>query len=351
MVWQGFYSEIGVNQGDNLSPNLFKIFINDLAEIFDKECEGTTLGDIEINCLMYADDVILISESEKGLHNCLKKLAIYCTLWCLDINMDKTKILYLIKVEKFWIIISISMEILLKICKHINIGVLFSPPQVHFHTQSLIFTTEDWMRVLSSKVFSVISLQMFIHRFIFWSYYKAILLYGCEVWGIFLPPAAAVRKETEFKLEKGYPNFDCEKLAMKYYKYILGIHKRISNLTVYGELGRTPIFIEIVCAIGKYFERIEVMHNESLLRQAFNTSKEIHINGKESWYTSAQFILQQLNIDINTSLDEIKSILIKRSKGLWGKQLHENAVINEGKLRTYITFKSILKKRTLSECN
>ena len=30
--------------------------------------------------------------------------------------------------------------------------------------------------------------------------------------------------------------------------------------------------------------------------------------------------------------------------GLWGKQLHENAVINEGKLRTYTTFKSIFKK-------
>ena len=86
------------------------------------------------------------------------------------------------------------------------------------------------------------------------------------------------------------------------------------------------------------------MHNESLLRQAFNTSKEIHISGKESWYTSAQFILQQLNSDIKASLDEIKSTLIKRSKGLWGKKLHENAVINEGKLHTYITFKCIFKK-------
>ena len=31
--------------------------------------------------------------------------------------------------------------------------------------------------------------------------------------------------------------------------------------------------------------------------------------------------------------------------GLRGKQLHENVVINEGKLRTYITFKSIFKKK------
>ena len=56
------------------------------------------------------------------------------------------------------------------------------------------------------------------------------------------------------------------------------------------------------------------MHNESLQRQALNTGKEIHKSDKERWYTSAQFILQQLNIDINITLDEIKSTLIKRSK-------------------------------------
>ena len=36
---------------------------------------------------MYADDVILISKNERGLQNCFKK----CDLWCLDINIDKTK--------------------------------------------------------------------------------------------------------------------------------------------------------------------------------------------------------------------------------------------------------------------
>ena len=45
------HSEIGVIQGDTLSPNLFKIFINDLTDIFDEECDGVSLGNFEINCL------------------------------------------------------------------------------------------------------------------------------------------------------------------------------------------------------------------------------------------------------------------------------------------------------------
>ena len=95
------------------------------------------------------------------------------------------------------------------------------------------------------------------------------------------PSAAAVRKEEDFKLEKGYNNLDCEKLAVKFYKYILRVHKRKTNLAVYGNFGRTPLFIDIVCTVIKYFRRHEEINNGSLLIQAFDTSKELHKNGKE----------------------------------------------------------------------
>ena len=182
------------------------------------------------------------------------------------------------------------------------------------------------------------------HKYIFDHIVKPVLLYECEVWGTCYPSAAAVRKEGDFKLEKGYNNLDCEKLAVKYYKYILGVHKRTMNLAVYGDLGRTPLFIDKVCSVLKYFRRLEEINNGSLLSQAFDTSKELHLNGKESWYTSALFISQQLNINANMSLDEVKSKLIRRSIEVWEKQLHENAVIKEGKMRTYYGFKPIFKK-------
>ena len=113
---------------------------------------------------------------------------------------------------------------------------------------------------------------------------------------------------------------------------MLGVHKRTTNLAIYGDLGRTYLFIDIVCTVIKYFRRLVEINNGSLLGQAFDTCKELHMNGKKSWYESALFILQQLNINASMSLDEIKSKLIKRSMELWEKQLHENAVIKEGKM-------------------
>ena len=40
---------------------------------------------------MYADDLIVISESYSGLQNAMDKLEDYCTSWSLRVNVSKTK--------------------------------------------------------------------------------------------------------------------------------------------------------------------------------------------------------------------------------------------------------------------
>ena len=81
----------GVKQGDGLSPLLFNIFINDLCDSFDKDCKPVLIEDIGINCLLYADDLLILSETEKGLQRCMSILEQYCNRWKLEVNLDKTK--------------------------------------------------------------------------------------------------------------------------------------------------------------------------------------------------------------------------------------------------------------------
>ena len=97
-------------------------------------------------------------------------------------------------------------------------------------------------------------------------------------------------------------NFECEKLSTTFYKYILGVHKRATNLAVSGDLGRTPYFIDIICTVLKYFKRIDVMDNNSLLAPTLHISKELHENGKQCWYTALVFILDELNIYVSMSI-------------------------------------------------
>ena len=89
----------GVIQGDNLSPPLFNIYINDLPVNLGKgKTDPIKLMDVDLNCLMWADDIVIMSESKEGLQQCIYNLQNYCIEWKLDINLKKTKVMIFNKV-------------------------------------------------------------------------------------------------------------------------------------------------------------------------------------------------------------------------------------------------------------
>ena len=63
---------IGVKQGCGLSPLLFNIFINKLPEIYDKSCDPVKLGSLNLNSLLWADDLVILSTSGKGLQQAIE---------------------------------------------------------------------------------------------------------------------------------------------------------------------------------------------------------------------------------------------------------------------------------------
>ena len=90
-----------------------------------------------------------------------------------------------------------------------------------------------------------------------------------------------------------------EKLHVNFLKYVLGVHKKATNSAVMGELGRYPIYIEVLCNSVKYFKRINSDHVSTLLKNAFKESNNLHSISKNSWTSSTSFLLEYLNLPIS----------------------------------------------------
>ena len=86
---KAFELKIGVRLGNNLSPNLFSIFINDLPNIFNETDDQVELNNFKISSLLYANDLIILSTLKSGLQSCFNKLASYCDDNCLTLNLKK----------------------------------------------------------------------------------------------------------------------------------------------------------------------------------------------------------------------------------------------------------------------
>jgi len=64
--WNGVFSDFfkvscGVRQGGILSPVLFNLYVDDLIELLRDSGYGCYVSKTFIGCIMYADDLILVS--------------------------------------------------------------------------------------------------------------------------------------------------------------------------------------------------------------------------------------------------------------------------------------------------
>ncbi|CAF0803697.1 unnamed protein product, partial [Brachionus calyciflorus] len=86
-----FKTTTGVKQGGPLSPLLFAIYVEELIELLEELKIGVDVLNVLINCILFADDILILANSEDELNELLKIVESYGVQNDIKFNHDKTQ--------------------------------------------------------------------------------------------------------------------------------------------------------------------------------------------------------------------------------------------------------------------
>ena len=183
-----FENICGVLQGGTISPTLFNAYIEDMQLYFAGE-PGVSIGGLNINHLLQANDLILISETSSGLQRLLDKLSKYCRRWHLLLNVIKTKIM--IFDNKYLATQTMSNftfndKRIDECTKHKYLGVIFSSQGPRFEENNTYVKDKSTRTIIASKtmVHSAVGnvLPTMLLLKIFNQQIRPILEYAADIW-------------------------------------------------------------------------------------------------------------------------------------------------------------------------
>ena len=82
----------GTNQGGPFSLNMFRYMLNDLKDFLDDKCGIVVNNNILVH-MLWADDLVLLSDSASGLQKQLDGLLEFCSKYQMIVYELKTKVM------------------------------------------------------------------------------------------------------------------------------------------------------------------------------------------------------------------------------------------------------------------
>ena len=317
-----FMSEIGVRQGENLSPLLFSLFLNDLqTNMVAKGATGIELIDqsdltiwLKLLILLYADDTVILSTDQTDFQKSLNIFNDYCKNWHLKINIQKTKVLVFGARTHGNYNFKIGNQPLEITDKYHYLGLTFSCNGSLLNARKhTVEQANKAMHFLFVKINNAdlpldLALKLFDHTVL------PILTYGSEIFG--------------------YENLEIiERVHNNFLRKITNSRKSTPMSFLYGELGRYPISVIIESRMIAFWNRLVSGKEDKISLKVY----KYMMNQRDSnfkWSNKIKEILckvgradlwqNQFQINHNQIHKIIKQTLIDQFQQQWHAQLQSS---------------------------
>jgi hypothetical protein len=258
----------GVKQGCVLSPVLFCIFIHEFTKLLVKNDVGVRIHDIRVGSLFWADDVVLLANSEKELNQMLSLAAQFATDWKLSFNQEKSNVLIIGQRinNKLW---KLGDKYISEVDSYKYLGVHISRDLTdHCHAQYVIKKGNRLIAYIKSIIDNFDDFNRVYYGDILW---RTIVLpsinYASSVW---IPSQADVDK--------------IEHLQLLMARHILKAPRNTPRAALYGDLGWAPISTIQDSFRAKYFARVIDMEPHRWPKLLLNTMISLDIDPSKLRY-------------------------------------------------------------------
>ena len=337
-----FQVKCGLRQGCILSPLLFNIYINDLALYLKSMDIGIDIGEEKICILMYADDIVLLTDNEKDLQTLLNALNDWCKNNDMSINVTKSNVVHFRteKTTRSNCVFKCGEHIIEYSDKYKYLGLVLNEHLNLNVTAKMVAQSASralGLVIAKCKVAGGVPYKVFtkLYDSIVWP----VIAYGAAIWG-----------HKEFSCISAVHN-----RAMRFF---LGVGKYTPTVAVAGEMGWIPTNVRQWKIVVNFWARISCTNSSRLNKRvalwAFAKSDQC-----KNWYFWVKKLLKKLTLhqfcDISIPISKLHIIgnvqekLMANFINEWTVKLNSTAGTSgrgRNKLRTYCKFKSEFQTET-----
>ena len=339
-----FESVIGVKQGDPLSPLLFGLFIDRFVTFLKKHCPtGDVMCDDEmVQCILYADDMVLLAHDPSMLQRYLDVLGAFCEATGMSVNVKKSEIVIFFRqwaTAPLWQGWYYNGKKLTESQEFIYLGVVFHSKGIkHSITKAVKRRITKARSALFVKIGICHGMRVYDPKVLAKLFDGVVVpsaLYGSALWG---PDVVMLAKQSLI-------HQPLEELQWLFLRMTLWLGKATPHLSMLQEMGRDLLITSCIQNSIGFWNKVAKRPANCILAKA---AKENMIHVRHGWCACVISMVNKaagMNVSLMDEIGRLTTLPKKQilEQVLSKREVDNNRILDPILMATYDTSGSMVR--------